>query len=329
MSFRFWRRIRIAPGVTLNLSKGGVSVSFGPRGAKFTVGKSGARATAGIPGTGLFYTRKIGSSSRRAGAEPLDPGFFERLVIPADEEALIDGCRQLALGDERKAFEILSRAADVPDGAFLAGCLALRLDRPGEAKTLLERAAEGGAQLGEVFARHEIELAVALQVTDGLDVEVTPSLASARLAGIEACQRLDQRQAALDLAESLHDAAPGEVLSIVSLAELLLETSPDDEGVARRIVSLTDGLENASAVHAAARLYRARALRRLGLFAAARDLCTQTLRRTRGRSQDLLLALRYERALAYTELGHHKRARSDLERIAALDSSYEDVKSRL
>ncbi|PXF54827.1 MAG: hypothetical protein C4B57_05760 [Deltaproteobacteria bacterium] len=45
MSFRFWRRIRIAPGVTLNLSKSGGSLSFGPRGAKFTVGSCGKRGT--------------------------------------------------------------------------------------------------------------------------------------------------------------------------------------------------------------------------------------------------------------------------------------------
>ncbi len=46
MPFRFWRRIRIAPGVTLNLSKRGASISVGPEGAKFTVGTSGARARA-------------------------------------------------------------------------------------------------------------------------------------------------------------------------------------------------------------------------------------------------------------------------------------------
>jgi len=44
MAFRFWRRIKIAPGVTLNLSKSGGSLSFGPRGAKFTVGSRGKRA---------------------------------------------------------------------------------------------------------------------------------------------------------------------------------------------------------------------------------------------------------------------------------------------
>ena len=332
MGFRFWRRIRIAPGVTLNLSKGGVSVSFGPRGAKLTVGKSGARATGGIPGTGLFYTKKLGSRSRRRSGEPLDPGFFERLTIPAHEEALIDGCRELALGDERKAFELLSHSADVsdvPDGAFLAGCLALGLDRPAEAKALLGRAAGGGDSLGAVLERHQIDVAVGLQVSDELEVEITPSLESAWLAGIEACQRLGELDAALELAESLHGSAPDEVLVGVSLAELLLETSPEDDAAARRVVSLTDGLENASPVHAAARLLRARALRQLGLASAARDLCTQTLRRTRDRSRELLLALRYERALAYTDLGHPKRARSDLERIAAIDADYEDVTSRL
>ncbi|TVS08967.1 MAG: DUF4236 domain-containing protein, partial [Gammaproteobacteria bacterium] len=49
MSFRFWRRIRIAPGVTLNLSKSTASLSFGPRGAKYTVSPRGNRVTAGLP----------------------------------------------------------------------------------------------------------------------------------------------------------------------------------------------------------------------------------------------------------------------------------------
>ena len=58
MSFRFWRRVRLAPGVTLNLSKSTASLSFGPPGAKYTISPRGNRATAGIPGTGLFYTVK-------------------------------------------------------------------------------------------------------------------------------------------------------------------------------------------------------------------------------------------------------------------------------
>ncbi|MBM2323224.1 DUF4236 domain-containing protein [Marivita cryptomonadis] len=55
MSLRFWQRIRLAPGVTLNLSKSTASLSFGPRGAKYTVSPRGNRATLGLPGTGLLH----------------------------------------------------------------------------------------------------------------------------------------------------------------------------------------------------------------------------------------------------------------------------------
>ena len=56
MKFRFWRRIRLFPGITLNLSKRGASVSVGPRGAKLTVGRTGVRTTVGMPGTGMWFT---------------------------------------------------------------------------------------------------------------------------------------------------------------------------------------------------------------------------------------------------------------------------------
>jgi uncharacterized protein DUF4236 len=56
MPLRFRRRIKISPGVSLNLNKKSVSVSFGRRGAHFTVGPKGKRTTVGLPGTGLYYT---------------------------------------------------------------------------------------------------------------------------------------------------------------------------------------------------------------------------------------------------------------------------------
>lgn len=58
MGLRFHRSVRLLPGVRLNLSKSGVSASFGRRGAWLTVGPKGARATVGIPGTGLSYTEQ-------------------------------------------------------------------------------------------------------------------------------------------------------------------------------------------------------------------------------------------------------------------------------
>ena len=58
MGFRFTKRIKVLPGITLNISKSGVSTSIGGRGARVTIGKRGARTTVGVPGTGLSYTQQ-------------------------------------------------------------------------------------------------------------------------------------------------------------------------------------------------------------------------------------------------------------------------------
>ena len=63
MGFRFYRRIKIAPGVSVNLGKRGASVSVGPRGAKMTFGSSGVRSSVGIPGTGIRYEKYYGGGS--------------------------------------------------------------------------------------------------------------------------------------------------------------------------------------------------------------------------------------------------------------------------
>src|SRR5438128_11579176 len=60
MPLRFFRRLRIAKGLTLNLSKRGASLSAGRRGAHLTFGRRGTRATTGVPGTGVSYTSRLG-----------------------------------------------------------------------------------------------------------------------------------------------------------------------------------------------------------------------------------------------------------------------------
>ena len=55
MGWRFRRRKKIAPGVTLNVGKRGGSLSFGRRGASVNVGRRGTQATISLLGTGLSY----------------------------------------------------------------------------------------------------------------------------------------------------------------------------------------------------------------------------------------------------------------------------------
>lgn len=59
-SLRFFRRVPLTPGLRLNFSKSGPSLSLGVRGAHVTFGRRGVRRTLGVPGTGMFYTSQRG-----------------------------------------------------------------------------------------------------------------------------------------------------------------------------------------------------------------------------------------------------------------------------
>ncbi|PKH06691.1 DUF4236 domain-containing protein [Moritella sp. Urea-trap-13] len=69
MGFKFRKRIKIAPGININLSKSGVSTSIGKPGATINIGKKGVKATVGIPGSGLSYSQNLSEG----GSQPSTP----------------------------------------------------------------------------------------------------------------------------------------------------------------------------------------------------------------------------------------------------------------
>jgi hypothetical protein len=60
MGFRFQRRKKLLPGLTLNVGKRGGSLSVGPRGAKLNAGRRGVTGTVTLLGTGLSYVKRLG-----------------------------------------------------------------------------------------------------------------------------------------------------------------------------------------------------------------------------------------------------------------------------
>jgi hypothetical protein len=64
MAWSYRKRIKVAPGVRLNVSKRGVSTTFGVRGTSITTGQNGTYLNTGIPGTGIYNRQKIGGTSR-------------------------------------------------------------------------------------------------------------------------------------------------------------------------------------------------------------------------------------------------------------------------
>lgn len=56
MGFRIRKNLTLLPGLRVNLSKSGASLSVGKRGATINIGRKGARSTIGVPGSGVSYS---------------------------------------------------------------------------------------------------------------------------------------------------------------------------------------------------------------------------------------------------------------------------------
>jgi hypothetical protein len=79
MGFRFRRSIRVVPGLRINLSKSGPSLSVGGRGATVNINERGARTTVGLPGSGLSYSTTRTRWGRVGGSTSL--GVLVRAAI--------------------------------------------------------------------------------------------------------------------------------------------------------------------------------------------------------------------------------------------------------
>ena len=340
MAFRFLRRFKIAPGLSLNLSKSGVSVSLGGKGAKYTVGTNGQHVSLCIPGSGLFYTKKILSttttSSKRNPPAPsmeaqreISSDFLVGNGLSGEEQAIVDAWQELLCNNEAKALEYLKTATSLADGAFFAGILHFRQGAYDKAETNLRIALNNSEELGKTFLSLGITARMSLHITDEVTAVVGSDIRGVLFALGEIFQHLQRWGEAIACLESLQKIEPNDPLVILSLVELILEAQPGDIAASKKVLSLTEGLVNKTEVHTAILYYKAISLNNIGLRDAALDTLTDALRLKKGRSAVLLKAIRYRRALVYGELGQEKHMQNDLEKLYAEDPEYEDVASRL
>lgn len=318
--------------MTLNLSKSTASLSFGPRGAKYTISPRGNRATAGIPGTGLFYTVHDRKTAQRSNSTPtttvpqrdrLKLGFFQRLMTPADEKQFVDGIRAVNSGDTETALVALE-AAEHPDAAWMAGMLRLRQEQFDQAKAHFHTALAALDTLGSLFEKYGIAAQSSLPITPEIVAHVLPRERGTRLALVEIAQLEGDHNTAMQHIERLLEIDPSDPIVLLSFAELALDQGTD-RAVLDRVVRLTAAVENETPVDTAILLYRARALVAMAMPAAAVDVLTLANRRRVNRPQDLLLQIRYERAVLYEQLGRRAQAKREFDRIYAIDPDFEDV----
>lgn len=80
MAWSYRKRIKIIPGVRLNISKSGISTSIGVKGASMTFGRNGTYLNTSIPALGLHNRTKIG----RVDNKPTPGTYYGQPVLPSD-----------------------------------------------------------------------------------------------------------------------------------------------------------------------------------------------------------------------------------------------------
>jgi len=353
MPFRFFRRVPLGKGLTMNISKTGASFSLGPRnGGALTLGTSGARGTMSMPGTGLFYTmekRNLFSGSKKRGGRkqsghqdntnessgipvgsPLDLGFFERLLIPKEEKTVVDGFKALVVGDHDAALQAFEQAPNSADARWVAGMIRLKQREHGLAEDHLRYALDHSDELGQLVDKYQVEVVLRLPITPEVTAFAQPRRRGTLLALVESYQDRGRKDLALACLDELMKDHADDPVVVLSMVELLGDTEGAiSKETAKKIVESIGHVENHSDVHAALMLYKAKALSILGLNKAALATLTAAYRRKKDRDEELLRAIRYERARVYESLGQKSRARDEYEGIYADDPNFEIVAQRL
>ncbi len=352
MGFRFCRRVRLFPGVSMNFGKTGTSFSIGPRGMKTTISPTkGIRQSFGIPGTGLSYQtpyRKWGDSGaspassrsvpspaeqrqavRQSDYQKLNLGFFAKLTLSSEEKFLVSGIQSYLAGDAAAAEAFLKQAACYADALFTLGFIDLNSGRFDEAGKMFEQAEKNPMQIGAFYRKYQLSMTLTLSISPFLTVELPPDVLTSILGHVEALQQQKKIMEACNLLLSLYRQNPQNIPVLVSLAELVLESSPRDVPWMNAIVNMTKNIGNESYPHAVLLMYKAEAFDNLGMFDAAIAVLTAALQKKAGRPPELLMELQYQRGALYAKTGRKAQAVRDLSAVFARDPDYADVRKLL
>ena len=345
MGFRLQRRVKIAPGLTMNISKRGVGFSAGPRGAKVSVGPRGTREAVGIPGTGMRYEvrqdrRKTPAgqaargASRPAQRAPSPPpaatmGFFEKAFKQPYEKKFIDGARCMLAGDEAGALAGFQAAwalnPGCADAELLAALMSINLQDQATAQASLERVIASGADNFPLVLAYmgTDSVSFELAITDEVKAVLHFDARAAYLTLAEIYQHQDREKDAIALLQQGMARGMRDPVMVLSLAELYNDLDMDDE-----VIAIAQGIENLNDVTLATLFYLGQAMMRKGYYDSAATVLKSALAKRKDRSEALLLETRYVLALNYEQSGKKSLARKQYEQILAKDFDFRDARAR-
>lgn len=349
MSMRFRRSIRIGKLLQMNLSKSGVGFSAGVEGLRLRTGPRGTYFTFGMPGTGLYWEKKLNNNSfgdftpddkdekkkrssrskKRGDDSTFDPSEPLKAPrgAPTAEVALVQGLNEAREGDIDKAIRHLKDASKAdPGAAMLAAYFTVR-HRRGEiddAIQMLEKLVASDDEIASpMIEKYMPGASVEMYITPNVQADVPVNGMGAAILLAELYQMRGREAEATGLMESLFALTEHPVVRL-SLCDLYA-----GQGLWDGVVKYGSGVESDDDVTLGTMILYGMALQQHDLHTAAIKVLTDALRRKKDRSKHLLAEARYWRARSYEASGKASRARDEYELVFAEDPAMRDVKDRL
>ncbi len=356
MGFRFHKGISLGKLFRLNISKTGVGGSVGVKGLSLSTGPAGTRVTVGLPGTGLSYTKQIGTGyglnwlnflSGAAAAVGLGGAVATQSApsqsstispnvggIPVPgvgaspaEQALAQGLTAYKAGQTDVAYGYFLNAAPQEPGAAILVADMLTKQQNGDknqAIMLLEQIIQGNQELPTpLMQKYLADINLEINITPNVTASVPIGSGSAALLLAELYQAQGRINEAIGLLEEIAEVATDPVITL-SLCELYTVAGAW-EGVLER-AKQTESTDN---ITLSTMIFYGRALQERGLADAAIVVFTNALRRKKDRSPALLHEAMYWRAVLYQANGKASQANKEFQKIYATDPNFRDVAQRL
>lgn len=337
MSVRFRKSIGLGKGVRMTVGKRGLSASVGIPGFRVTAHSSGrVTRTVNLPGTGISNVSRVGGSgrSRSRAAAPVQPPSYAiskpGLFAGKSERRYFDAVVAYLQARDQAVIENAAEALDADPTVTSAHLLAaLAIARMGGDQKAIE-----GHLKAVLTSEHPMPdrwqakylpiASMSAKITDQIVADIPFDHIGAALALAELYQIDGRLEEAIGIVQAMHQELPDDPLIRLSLCDLLVADADFEGALETSAGAANDGDIGVATLH-----LRGAALFGLGQAGAAAEAFTAALAKTAGRDADLLKVVRYDRALALSAAGQHRRAKTDLEKIAATDPSYLDVRELL
>lgn len=337
MGFGFRKSINLGGGFRLNFSKKGIGLSAGVKGFRASIGPSGVRMRTSIPGTGIYYEERLGGRVKKTTTKTSPPnyvpavtqpqqiklGLLQKFTTPAEEIAFVDGINLLLKGEKESALPKFREAID-KNNAFADAhfCIAMVTSDDDEQLRAIRSTLENKTEYGKYFKKYGISIGSHISITDELKTQITNDDLGLFILAAELYQEFDLINEAIELLERCPFI--NEPVVMLSLGELYFDAGRYEDSI-----KTLQKLENNDAVGTTALLYQGLAFREIQQYEASVEVLKTALKRKKGRSQELLLEIRYQLALTYEANGDIKKAKKEYEKIIVEDIDFKDVKEKL